>query len=1224
MATEEIITKYTAQVEGYISELNKIEKELRDVIKLEKQQATDAEINSRELKTSAAQRNKLLQDEIKNLAQLKAASQKAFTVPEIKDFNNRIAESQKNISLLKGEQKSIGNLTSGLKNQFLGLGAGIAAAFTVGAVVNFGKESVRAFQEAEKSAKLLESAIKNVAGGDDSAVVKFLNQAKELQKTTIFNDEQIQAAQTLAFQFGLTQEQVESLIPTIVDFASATGQDLQTALESVLRATEGQGRGLKVYGVSIKDTADRSKDLANITEQLNQKFKDQGEVIGNTASGKIAKFNNQLDEIKEKVGGFITRNALAPVVDVLSGLVNAIGGLGDSDLDILTDAFDRQAKVTKDLTENISPLIDRYDELKSQSTLNVDEQKELESIILKVGDALPGSISGFDEYGKAIGISTSAAREAIQAQKDLTVSLNQKKITETQKEFDRLSLQLKTLVADLNSGTTSIQGFNNTLAGVGATATKVKLSPTDIADFQKQASELTARVRGLGLELKVLKGEPLVIAPAAKVQEDINNLQKLKDKLKSLQDDLEKLPLTKLGAAIDPAEQARLVKAITDTQKLIDDITGKSAEEAKKKAEERRKELLSAEKKLHDDINKLRLDLAPTPEEKVKIQFEIDKSGLSEAKEDFRSTAEIIKSIDSEKTNFLKLNALKLLSDLKAIDEQRLNDIRKNFEDELAIKNKERTDQADRQTKDAQDRLKKQFDAEDELQDVLNQKRLKQFADGSIEQLNVQKQILEENAAQEILANQNNATKILAIREKLSLDLADITAQQNQIQLQNTQEMFDAIAGAAVQLFSTLNQLSNANLQNRIADLEDERDSQISAIDAQQSNLEENRNKDLISQRTYEKQSEVLKNQRIATEKRINDAIKAEKRKAAEREKALAIFEATLNFYKAILVATSAAPPPFNAVLAAISAALAGVQLAATIATPLPAFKHGTKSKQSSGLAIVGEEGEEIVNLPSGAQVLPHRQTVKHRRIINSMFDNTFEDLIHTDYVIPEIIEHEKNIVQREKVKHESQINKLKTSLTNIIENISEKKFKNVSEVENLSLTKENKTDIINRVNEITLITDGKQITSKIKSLKIFTDKIIQDQQNEFSKSVIEKNTMIRYAENVFIENNKKFNEKVKSLTANINKEFSYRFSEPFISKILLTQKQESENKKQENFAENIAKAIVVNGKNEIKSDAMTMWDYVHVHNSTKLKHSKERDYRTLAKFIAEELRENK
>ena len=199
-----------------------------------------------------------------------------------------------------------------LGNSLEDIGKKILGAFAVQQIIQFGKESVMAFAEAELNAKKLQTAV-GVNGGLAKDYEELLSISQKLQKTTIFSDDSIQNASVAALQFGLTTEQVKKLLPVITDFASATGQDLQTALSSVLRGAEGSARGLKLYGIQIDATKNKTEILAQIVEQLNGKFKGQAEIVAGTTAGQIKVLGNAFDELKESVG-----SALVPIGKFIS------------------------------------------------------------------------------------------------------------------------------------------------------------------------------------------------------------------------------------------------------------------------------------------------------------------------------------------------------------------------------------------------------------------------------------------------------------------------------------------------------------------------------------------------------------------------------------------------------------------------------------------------------------------------------------------------------------------------------------------------------------------------------------------------------------------------------------------------------------------------------------------------------------------------------------------
>jgi tape measure domain-containing protein len=101
-------------------------------------------------------------------------------------------------------------------------------------------------------------------------------------------------------------------------------------------------------------------------------------------------------------------------------------------------------------------------------------------------------------------------------------------------------------------------------------------------------------------------------------------------------------------------------------------------------------------------------------------------------------------------------------------------------------------------------------------------------------------------------------------------------------------------------------------------------------------------------------------------------------KKEGRRKKALALSEAIVNTAVAITKAIASAPPPFN-IPAIVAASVSGAAQIATIsATP---FAKGTQDAPG-GVALVGEQGPELIHLPKHSKVFP---TPKTNQMLSNM-----------------------------------------------------------------------------------------------------------------------------------------------------------------------------------------------------------------------------------------------
>jgi hypothetical protein len=116
------------------------------------------------------------------------------------------------------------------------------------------------------------------------------------------------------------------------------------------------------------------------------------------------------------------------------------------------------------------------------------------------------------------------------------------------------------------------------------------------------------------------------------------------------------------------------------------------------------------------------------------------------------------------------------------------------------------------------------------------------------------------------------------------------------------------------------------------------------------------------AQREYELQlAGDNKEAQDAINKKFDAQVKKTQKEQAEREKKIALFNIALNTAKGITAALGSANIPLSIIIGV----LGGIQLATAAGIKLPAFKKGTDNAPG-GLAIVGEEGSELIKSPDG------------------------------------------------------------------------------------------------------------------------------------------------------------------------------------------------------------------------------------------------------------------
>jgi len=184
-------------------------------------------------------------------------------------------------------------------------------------------------------------------------------------------------------------------------------------------------------------------------------------------------------------------------------------------------------------------------------------------------------------------------------------------------------------------------------------------------------------------------------------------------------------------------------------------------------------------------------------------------------------------------------------------------------------------------------------------------------------------------------------------------------------------------------VLGSINELNKVNSENRIAEITATSEAELNAINAS-SDLERDKQR-----------------QRVALEKRTQQGIANEKTKQARRDKALALFNISVDTASSIIKTGAQLGYPEAIPFQIIAGIIGGIQLAAVAAKPLPKFAKGGliggKLHSQGGTMIEAEQGEYMVN---------RRQTAKHRRELDAMNHSTeaFRRMIDERYVRPALM----------------------------------------------------------------------------------------------------------------------------------------------------------------------------------------------------------------------------
>ena len=237
---------------------------------------------------------------------------------DITDFQAKMQKASKSFKKTGAALKKTG------KAMTMGLTAPLLA---------FAGASVKAFDTQAKAEAKLNSALK----GNEKAFKSLKVQAQELQKVTIFGDEETMAAQSMLASMGLEEEAILRLTPLIQDMATAKGMDLSAAADLVAKSVGSSTNAMSRYGIQIEGAVGSQERLDSATAALSKQFEGQSEAAAKAGAGGLKQLQNKFGDLMEVIGGMLMP-ILNTLVDGISGMLDAWNGL-DEGLQIAIIAF---------------------------------------------------------------------------------------------------------------------------------------------------------------------------------------------------------------------------------------------------------------------------------------------------------------------------------------------------------------------------------------------------------------------------------------------------------------------------------------------------------------------------------------------------------------------------------------------------------------------------------------------------------------------------------------------------------------------------------------------------------------------------------------------------------------------------------------------------------------------------------------------------------------------
>lgn len=354
------------------------------------------------------------------------------------DLKNRMS------AALKAAEKDVQSSTGRMKSAFVKLGAAIGGAFAIHKIKDFLLESVRLAIDQERVSARLAQSFQFVGGISEEAAEQIEKQAAALQKLTGVSDNQIISAAALLGTFEVTGQQVQRLLPGLLDMAAyqeragGAATDLNTIALALGKALGGTAGYLSRYGLVLTETQKKLWEHADATERVNilvealrNNYGGAAEALGETFGGKLKVVSSLFGDYRERLGDAVVqsekwRGVLDKLAQTLEGMIEeaeqGTGPLGELS-DALAEMAEAGVEQLPTVVENLTDIVDLLTRPEVQALLKIGLAAKL------FGLKGAGVAAGWElvqlmrDLGGAIGLTDEVIRGALPDAADATATV---------------------------------------------------------------------------------------------------------------------------------------------------------------------------------------------------------------------------------------------------------------------------------------------------------------------------------------------------------------------------------------------------------------------------------------------------------------------------------------------------------------------------------------------------------------------------------------------------------------------------------------------------------------------------------------------------------------------------------------------------------------------------------------------------------------------------------
>lgn len=196
--------------------------------------------------------------------------------------------------------KKASRSTSILGKQFKSMGATLAAALSVRALLRFSQTAVKEFAADQDAALKLAKTFDNLGMSFQGAIANdYIN---KLQFTSRVADDELRPALSQLIRTTLDFNKAQELLNVSLDVAAGTGMSLESITSALSKAYMGNASSIARMNIGIGKAEAKTITFDKIIERLTSRFQGQAALAADTYAGKLKLLSIASEEARESIG----------------------------------------------------------------------------------------------------------------------------------------------------------------------------------------------------------------------------------------------------------------------------------------------------------------------------------------------------------------------------------------------------------------------------------------------------------------------------------------------------------------------------------------------------------------------------------------------------------------------------------------------------------------------------------------------------------------------------------------------------------------------------------------------------------------------------------------------------------------------------------------------------------------------------------------------------------